>query len=357
MSNPSAWPRLWSSHVSVFRPSLSRLPIVLALIAVLLAACTGATQSSATAPGAGPSVPPAPTATAASAAPAAAFPVTLTGDDGTAVTVVAEPARVVSLTPAETEILFALGVGDRIVGKVEDLANHPPEAEGIPIVGTFDGVDIEVIVGSEADLVIAGGSGGTPQDAIDRLRQLGVPVLVVYASDVAGVFHDIELTGAAVGRPAEAAALVASMTAGFDQVAEATDGVARPRVFYETGDQPSIYGIAEDSVYAELIELAGGTPITTGSASNWEMPAEKLIAADPELIILGDSAYGVTAEAVAARPGWDVMTAVRAEAIKPIDDIVVTRPGPRLVDGLRLLVAAIHPELELPAVSPLPSGG
>jgi iron complex transport system substrate-binding protein len=147
------------------------------------------------------------------------------------------------------------------------------------------------------------------------------------------------------------------MTAGFDQVAEATADAARPRVFYETGDQPSIYGIAEDSVYAELIELAGGTPITTGSASNWEMPVEKLIAADPELIILGDSAYGVTAEAVAARPGWDVMTAVRAEAIKPIDDIVVTRPGPRLVDGLRLLVAAIHPELDLPAVSALPSGG
>jgi iron complex transport system substrate-binding protein len=343
--------------VSVLRPKSSRFPIVLALVAVLLAACTGATQSSATAPGGASSVSPGPIATAASAAPAAAFPVTLTGDDGVAVTVAAEPARIVSLTPAETEVLFALGVGDRIVGKVEDLANHPPEAEGLPIVGTFDGVDIESIVGLEADLVIAGGSGGTPQDAIDRLRQLGVPVLVVYASDVAGVFHDIELTGAAVGRPAEAAALVASMADGFEAIAEATADATRPRVFYETGDQPSIYGIAEDSVYAEMIELAGGTPITTGSTSNWEMPVEKLIAADPELIILGDSAYGVTAEAVAARPGWDVMTAVKAGAIAPIDDIVVTRPGPRLVDGLRLLVGAIHPDLELPAVAPLPSGG
>ena len=89
------------------------------------------------------------------------------------------------------------------------------------------------------------------------------------------------------------------------------------------------------------------------------MPAEKLVDADPELIILGDSAYGVTAEAVAKRPGWSAITAVKTGAITGIDDIVVTRPGPRLVDGLRLLVAAIHPEIDLgsePAGSAEPSG-
>jgi iron complex transport system substrate-binding protein len=126
-------------------------------------------------------------------------------------------------------------------------------------------------------------------------------------------------------------------------------------VFYETGDQPSIYGIADNSVYAQMIGLAGGTPITTGSATNWEMPTEKLVAADPQLIILGDSAYGVTADQVAKRPGWAGLSAVKAKAIKGIDDILVTRPGPRLVDGLRLLVAAIHPEIQLPAASGAPA--
>ncbi len=280
----------------------------------------------------------------------------LTDDEGTKVALDTEPRKIVSLTPAETEILFALGAGDRVAGKVEDVANYPPEAKDVPIVGTFSGIDVEKIVGAHADLVIAGGSGGTPKEAIDKLRTLGVPVLVVYAPDVSGVLRDIELTGAAVGRPAEAVALAASMRSGFDQVAAATAGATRPRVFYETGDTPSIYGIAENSVYAQMIELAGGAPITTGSATNWEMSIEKLVAADPQLIILGDAAYGVTAGAVAKRPGWGALTAVTTKAIKPIDDIVVTRPGPRLVDGLRLLVTAIHPEVVLPSIPPSPSG-
>jgi iron complex transport system substrate-binding protein len=331
--------------------TVRRFPIVLALIAVLLAACSGTASTPR------PTSTPTSTPTSAPSPPAATFPIALTDDEGTTVVLRNEPHKIVSLTPAETEILFALGAGDRVVGKVEDAANYPPDAKDVPIVGTFNGVDVEKIVGADADLVIAGGSGGTPKEAIDKLRTLGVPVLVVYASDVTGVLRDIELTGAAVGRPAEAAALKASMTQGFDQVAQATAGASKPRVFYETGDTPSIYGIADDSVYAEMIELAGGTPITTGSATNWEMSVEKLVAADPELIILGDSAYGVTADAVAKRAGWAGLTAVRKKAIKPIDDILVTRPGPRLVDGLRLLVAAIHPELTLPSIPPAPSGG
>jgi len=85
---------------------------------------------------------------------------------------------------------------------------------------------------------------------------------------------------------------VATMQEGFDGVASATAGVEKPRVFYETGDQPSIYGIADGSVYAEMIRLAGGTPVTTGSTTNWEMPVEKLVSANPDLIILGDSPMG-----------------------------------------------------------------
>lgn len=339
--------------------------VLLALLAFLFAACGGGATPRPTTPAdaTGSLVAPE-TATpepSPSPSPAAAFPATLVDDEGTTVEIPAEPQEIVSLTPAETEILFAIGVGERVVGKVEDFANFPPEAKDVPNVGAFGAsgfaVDFEKIVDLETDLVIAGGNGGTPQDAIDKLRSLGIPVLVLYAADVKGVLKDIELTGEAVGRPAEAAALAASMQAGFDQVAAATAGAATPRVFYETGDQPAIYGIADDSVYAQMIELAGGKPITTGSATNWEMSVEKLVAADPELIILGDSAYGVTAEAVAKRPGWAGLTAVKTKAIKPIDDIVVTRPGPRLVEGLRLLVAAIHPEIALPSLAPAPSGG
>ena len=354
------------AHPRRSRP-LSIFAAVVALV-LILAACGGGGNQRATIPpdATGSLVAPqtATPAATASASAAPAFPATLTDDEGTTVELATEPRKIVSLTPATTEILFNLGVGDRVVGKVEDIANFPPEAAAIPVVGTFSGVDVEKVVGLEADLVIAGGSGGTPPDAIKQLRDLGIPVLVVYAKDVEGAFRDITLTGEAVGASDAAADLVASMRAGFDQVAASTAGSPKPRVFYETGDQPSIFGIADDSVYAEMIELAGGTPITTGSSTNWEMPVEKLVEADPELIILGDSAYGVTPEAVAARPGWASMSAVKERKIVGIDDIVVTRPGPRLVEGLRLLVAAIHPELATqspgagsPTASPAASGG
>jgi iron complex transport system substrate-binding protein len=325
------------------------------LLAVLVAACgTGATPRPSIPPDATGSLLPPITATPPpSASPVAAFPTTLTDDEGTAVELKAEPKKIVSLTPAETEVLYAIDAGDRLVGKVEDIANFPPGAANVPIVGTFSGVEVEKIVGLGADLVIAGGNGGTPKEAIDKLRSLKVPVLVLYAPDVAGVLADIELTGQATGQSAEAVALTAAMQKGFDDVTGAIDTATKPKVFYETGDQPSIYGIADDSVYAQMIELAGGAPVTTGSATNWEMSTEKLVTANPDLIILGDSAYGVTADAVAKRPGWAGIAAVKAGAIKPIDDILVTRPGPRLLDGLRLLVAAIHPEI----ASPAPSGG
>jgi cobalamin transport system substrate-binding protein len=349
--------------VPAFRPilpSIRRRGLAPALVvAVLVAACgTAATPRPSNAPDATGSLLPPITATpppSASPSAAAAFPTTLTDDEGTAVELKAEPKKIVSLTPAETEVLYAIDAGDRLVGKVEDIANFPPEAAKVPIVGTFNGVDVEKIVGLGTDLVIAGGSGGTPKDAIDKLRSLKIPVLVLYAPDVAGVLADIELTGQATGQATEAQALTAEMQAGFDDVTGAIDTATKPKVFYETGDQPSIYGIADNSVYAQMIELAGGAPVTTGSATSWEMPTEKLVTANPDLIILGDSAYGVTADAVAKRPGWAGIAAVKAGAIKPIDDIVVTRPGPRLLDGLRLLVAAIHPEISLP--SPAPSGG
>jgi iron complex transport system substrate-binding protein len=96
-----------------------------------------------------------------------------------------------------------------------------------------------------------------------------------------------------------------------------------------------------------MLRLAGSDPITTDSS--YVISLERLVDADPEVILLGDGAAGVTPEQVVSRPGWDTMTAVRNNAIYPVDDVVITRPGPRLVDGLRALIEAIHPDVELPA--------
>jgi ABC-type hemin transport system substrate-binding protein len=219
--------------------------------------------------------------------------------------------------PGETETLFALGAGNRVVVKVEDIANYPPEARKRSVVATYQGVDSEKIVGLTPDLVIVGSNGGTPQAAIDQLRNLNLPVLAVYAADVDGVLKDIELTGQGDGDGEAAKDLTASMRAQFDQVAAATKSVDKARVFYETGNEPALYGVADDSFVSSMIALAGAEPLTTGSSTNWEMPQEKLIAADPQVILLGDAAYGVSATDVAARPGWSTLTAVKGQRDLP----------------------------------------
>lgn len=312
------------------------LPIVL-----ILAACgtSGGTFANVPTGTAAPSVSPTPAVTATPG------PVTLTDDEGATVTIATEPQRIVSLTPAATEILFAIGAGDRVVAKVQDITPYPPEADDLPEVATFDGTDVEKIVGLEADLVIAGGLGFTPPDAVTQLRGLDIPVVVVYPADLDTALADIELIGKAAWAADAAQALSDDMRADMDALAALVEGLPRPRVFYEIDATNAIYTAPDDSVYAEMLRLAGSEPITTDSS--YVISLENLVAVDPEIILLGDGAYGVTKAQVAARPGWGTMTAVTNGDIIPVDDVVITRPGPRLVDGLRALIAAIHPDVVL----------
>jgi cobalamin transport system substrate-binding protein len=361
--------------MDVFRASLraTSAPAIrratLALLAILLAGCaTAAAPTPST--GEGPpsatpvasSTPPASSSYAASALPSAAttaspapstttYPVTLVDDEGTRVTIPAEPRHVVSLTPATTETLFALGVGDRVVGRT-DFDDYPPQVSKVAAVASYTSVDVEKIVGLGADLVLAGGNHFNDPAAIARLRDLGIPVLVVYAPDVATVLKDIDLVGEAVGAPAAAATMTTAMQADMDAVRAATASLAKPRVFYELDATKDIYGPADGSFLAQMLTYAGADPITTGSTTVFSIPLERLVAADPQVILLGDAAYGTTATQVAARPGWSGMTAVREGAVRPVDDTIVTRPGPRLAEGLRALALAVHPDLVLPSAAP-----
>ena len=327
----------------------------MALLLGALAACTGTATtpsiSPSTAPSSAPSASPSP-----SPSPSPAFPLTLTDDQGTQVSIPAKPARIVTLSPAATETVFALGEGARVVGKVQDVADYPPEAHAVPEVATYTGVDVEKIVALRTDLVLVDTSLTKP-DTLQKLRDVGIPVVQLLAANVDGVLGDITLIGRAIGADAQAGDLVASMRAQIDQISAATRSLPHPRTFYEIDATKEIFGPTDASPLVDLITLAGGQPITTGSTTVASIPLEKLVAADPEIIVLGDAAYGVKAADVAHRPGWSRMTAVRNNAIRPVNDIVITRPGPRLVDGLRDLALAIHPDIVLAAASPSPSAG
>ena len=187
--------------------------VLIALLALGVVACSSAGASPSAAPATtAPSPTVAPTTAASpsiapSTAPAAFA--TVTDDEGTVVEIPTEPQRIVSLTPATTETLFAIGAGPRVIATT-DFDDYPPEAVALPDVASYQAVDVEKIVGMEADLVIAGGNNFNDPAAIAQLRELGIPVVVIYAPDTAGVLKDIELTGTAVGLEGAAKDLTAS---------------------------------------------------------------------------------------------------------------------------------------------------
>ncbi len=305
------------------------------IVLLLLAACaTSPSLSNAPPPSSQPS------------SVAAAFPLTLTDDAGREVSLEAEPQRIVSLAPSNTEIACALDACDRLVG-VTDFDDHPAEVAEIDKVVTMAQVDVEAVVATEPDLVLAAGNELTPTAVIEQLVDLDVPVLVLYPESLDEVGANIELVGMATGRNNEAAALVGEMAARVEAVEEAVADLARPRTFYEVSVfEGTIYTAGERSFLASLIETAGGEPIT-GDALSTSIELEELVAADPELILLGDATYDptITPESVAQRQGWQTMTAVEDERVVVVtEDVVITRPGPRIVDGLEALARVIHPD-------------
>jgi iron complex transport system substrate-binding protein len=296
-----------------------------------------------------PAAAPSAQSTAAPATSGAAFPLTLTDDDGTEVTLEARPERIISLSPAITETVFALGAGDRLVGGT-DFDDYPAEAAALPDVATFSGVLMEQVLDLEPDLVLAAGNNFTPQADIERMRELGLTVLVTYAESVDDVLADMALIGRAIGADEAAGAVIGQMEERIEEVEGAVEAIdERPRVFYQIGSEPDIYAPAPNSFIADMVSIAGGEPITTTDPAVFSISVERLVDEDPEVIILGDAQYGVCPEQVAARPGWDSMTAVREGAVRPVEDTLVTRPGPRLAEGLAALALAIHPDAGISA--------
>jgi iron complex transport system substrate-binding protein len=318
-----------------------RVPLLLALCLAMVA-CAGP------APAATPS-PPAPTPTV-EPTPVAAYPLTLTDDAGREVTLESEPERIVSLAPSNTEIVCAVDACDRLVG-VTDFDDHPPEVVDVPKVVIYASVDVELVVEAEPDLVLAAGNEITPSSVIQQIEQLGLPVLVLYPETLEEVYDNIRLVGRALGREDRADEVVDGMEERAAAVVAAVEGVERPLTLYEVYHGEGVtYTAGEGSFLASLLELAGAEPLT-GDAQGL-IAAEELVMADPELILLGTASYDPALAdpdsalaTVAERPGWGDLRAVRDGRVQPyVDDIVTTRSGPRIVEGLEALARAIHPD-------------
>jgi iron complex transport system substrate-binding protein len=185
----------------------------------------------------------------------------------------------------------------------------------------------------------------TQGDAVNQLRRANIPVVVSYPTTIPGALAGIRLIGTAVGLPDKANALADQMQSQISALTRiASAAPDKPRLFYEIDITGGIFTPPAASIYGEMFTLAGSQPIA-GDA-NYSISLENLVSADPEVILLGDGAYGVTPDSLKARSGWEGMTAVKNGRIVVVDDVVITRPGPRLAQGLLALITAIHPELQ-----------
>jgi iron complex transport system substrate-binding protein len=267
------------------------------------------------------------------------------------VTIARAPQSLISLAPSNTEILFALGLGSKVVAVGSSFDDYPPEARALPKVAEPDVTkpNLEKIVALAPDLILITGGDPLPLELINRLEGLQLTVLVLYPRDIEGILQDIELIGTATGASKEAQALTTSLRGRLDAVlAKARTATTKPKVFYEVDatNPARPFTAGPGSFIDAMLTLVGASNVAAGAKSPWaEFSAEELVRQDPEIIILGDANYGVTVDSVKARPGWSTLTAVKKGAIYPIDDNLVSRPGPRLVEGLEALARIVHPEL------------
>lgn len=290
-----------------------------------------------------------PTASPTRSEVASPTPVVLTDGVGNTITLHTPTKRIVSLAPSNTEILFAIGAGSQVVGR-DDFSDYPPEAKQVAnIGGGFGELDAEAILALRPDLVMA--SSLTPPEQVQALRNLGLTVFTLTnPNDLPGMYINLLTVATLTGHEEGAKTLIANLDQRVKAVqAKTAEVTERPLVFYEidSTDPNAPWTSGAGTFIDTLISMAGGDNLGKILKGEWaQISIEALIKEDPDIILLGDAIWGgVTPEAVAARTGWDALDAVKNGQVYPFDDNVVSRPGPRLVDGLEALAKFLHPEL------------
>ena len=285
-------------------------------------------------------------ACASPAAPQPA-PIQLTDGLGRQVTLAGPAQKIVSLAPSNTEILFAIAAGKQVIGR-DDFSDYPPEAKPIASVGGVQSYNYEAIAKMQPDLVLAAGINSSEQ--VKSLETLKITVYyLANPTDMNGLYANLNTVGKLSGHEKEAADLTASLQKRVQAVdTKIAKAAGKPKVFYELdGTDPAKPWTAGPGTFVDLlIKKAGGENVGAALKSDWaQISQEALIIANPDIIVLGDASYGLTIDQVKTRPGWDGIKAVKSQNILLFDDNLVSRPGPRMVDGLETLVKIIHPEL------------
>lgn len=271
----------------------------------------------------------------------AAFPVTVTDDVGP-VTIEERPEAIISLSAVATEMLFEMGAGPHVVA-VDDQSNYPPEAPMTDLSGFTP--NLEAILSFEPDLVIV---TFDPGDLVAGLKAAGVPVVLFGAAvTIDDVYRQIEALGTATGNLEAAQDVNESIRSELAELVAESAGLGEDVTYYHEIDD-TYYTVTSSTFFGEIYELFGMINIADpadedGSAFGYpQLSAEFIVSQDPDILFLADTLYGVSAESVAQRPGWDAMTAVQNGNIVELDSNVASRWGPRIVEFAESIATALR---------------
>jgi iron complex transport system substrate-binding protein len=260
------------------------------------------------------------------------FPVTVNAGNGS-VTVSKRPTRIVSLSPTATETLFAVGAGAQLIA-VDDQSDYPKQAPKTTLSGFQP--NVEAIAGYNPDLVIVSNDGGV----VAALQKLGVTVLLEPAADTIGqAYGEIQQLGTVTGHPKVATKVVKGMQKSLTAIIRSVPKKARHvKVFHELS--PDYYSATSATFIGKIYRLFGFTNIADAADTTHsgypKLSGEYIVAANPDIVVLSDSVCcAQTAATVAARPGWQNVSAVRSKRVVPVNDSIASRWGPRIVDFAR----------------------
>lgn len=250
------------------------------------------------------------------------------------------PEKIISLSPAITEILFALGLNQEIIG-VSDYCDYPAEAQTKEKIGGFKDPNVEVIVSKNPDIVFA--SAGVQEELIQKLEELNIKVAVLDGDNIQQVIDNIEMAGKITGKEDKAREIVTEMEQRLADIKAKVKDQPKPLVFFEVWDEP-LMSAGSSSFIHNIIDTAGGINVAAdNSESYYTFSMEKLLEADPDVYIVNTHSH--TPANVKNRNGYDVLSAVQNNKVFSIDENLISRAGPRVIQGLEEMAKIIHPEI------------
>jgi len=268
--------------------------------------------------------------------------VQITDDLGTTVTLSQPAARIISLYGAFAEMLYAVGAGSRLAARTQADA-YPPEILKLPSVGTHMKPNFEMIIGFKPDLVIQSASRREEMPDMERLSGVGIPVAVFAPKSFEDIFSTMERLGVITGCEGEAGAAVARMKQRLARVQAKLAGIEkRRRVFFEIRAEP-LTGAGRGSIVQRILAAAGAENVLRSEKAIVQYSLEALLLDDPDVYVMQRGPMNRNPAELAARAHFDRLRCVKEGKIVPVDEFIFSRPGPRCVEAVEQLAAALYP--------------